>query len=101
MCICIIFIIGEEVVVAGEGSMGCGLDAMIPSSKEDFDEFGKLLVKKMSVFVASQHFPGFVEDVVRNVCVNCKSPYNYLCSVPPYIGNTSSDVFSLQCHLLT
>lgn len=53
--------------------MCSGLDAMIPNTKEDFDEFGKALVKKIQPFAASQHFPNFAEELVRNVCVNRES----------------------------
>ncbi|XP_059479654.1 eukaryotic translation initiation factor 3 subunit J [Neocloeon triangulifer] len=55
-----------------EGS-GSGIDAMLPSSKEEFDEFGKALVKKIIPFSSSQHFPLFVEELIRDVCANLTS----------------------------
>ncbi|CAB3363435.1 Hypothetical predicted protein [Cloeon dipterum] len=52
---------------------GTGIDAMLPSSKEDYDEFEKALVKKIIPFSSSQHYPLFVEDLVRDICANMNS----------------------------
>lgn len=55
-----------------EGS-GSGLDAMLPSSEEDFEEFRKALIKKIIPFSSSQHYPVFVEELIRDISANSKS----------------------------
>lgn len=47
-----------------------GLDAFSPETKEEFKEFGATLSWKVGQFRESEHFPQFVEDLVRSLCVN-------------------------------
>ncbi|KAH8233625.1 hypothetical protein KR026_010720, partial [Drosophila bipectinata] len=47
-----------------------GLDAFNPESKEEFKEFGAALSWKIGQYKESPHFPQFVEDLVRGLCVN-------------------------------
>lgn len=47
-----------------------GLDAFNPQTKEEFKEFGATLSWKLSHYKESPHFPQFVEDLVRSICVN-------------------------------
>lgn len=51
----------------------CGIDAMNPSSKDDFTEFGKLLKEKITQYEKSLHYAGFLEALLRDVCISCKS----------------------------
>ncbi|NXD16905.1 EIF3J factor, partial [Nothocercus nigrocapillus] len=48
----------------------CGLDAMNPSSKDDFTEFGKLLKEKITQYEKSLHYASFLEALVRDVCIS-------------------------------
>lgn len=45
---------------------------MNPSSKDDFVEFGKLLKEKITQYEKSLYYPGFLESLVRDVCISCK-----------------------------
>lgn len=47
-----------------------GLDAFNPESKEEFKEFGATLSWKVGQYRESPHFPQFIEDLVRGLCVN-------------------------------
>lgn len=49
-----------------------GIDAMCPSSKEDFNEFEKLLKEKISQFEKSVHYSSFLESLFRELCISCK-----------------------------
>lgn len=46
---------------------------MNPSSKDDFTEFGKLLKEKITQYEKSLHYAGFLEALLRDVCISCKS----------------------------
>jgi hypothetical protein len=59
-------------VGVAEPSSAVGIDAMDPSSKEEFDELQTAISKKIQLYTKSPHFPVFVEDLIRNICVNCK-----------------------------
>nr|XP_047902239.1 eukaryotic translation initiation factor 3 subunit J [Anser cygnoides] len=48
----------------------CGIDAMNPSSKDDFTEFGKLLKEKITQYEKSLHYASFLEALVRDVCIS-------------------------------
>ncbi|XP_034105640.1 eukaryotic translation initiation factor 3 subunit J [Drosophila sulfurigaster albostrigata] len=54
----------------GVTSIGGGLDAFNPQSKEEFKEFGASISWKVAQYRESPHFPQFVEDLVRSLCVN-------------------------------
>ncbi|CAG5856856.1 eukaryotic translation initiation factor 3 subunit J-B [Menidia menidia] len=47
-----------------------GLDAMCPSSKEEFTEFEKLLKEKISQFEKSVHYSSFLESLFRELCIS-------------------------------
>ncbi|NP_001085202.1 eukaryotic translation initiation factor 3 subunit J [Xenopus laevis] len=47
-----------------------GIDAMNPSTREDFTEFGKLLKEKITQYERSLYYPGFLEALVRDVCLS-------------------------------
>ncbi|XP_075063618.1 eukaryotic translation initiation factor 3 subunit J [Mixophyes fleayi] len=47
-----------------------GIDAMNPSSREDFAEFGKLLKEKITQHEKSVHYAGFLEALLRDVCIS-------------------------------
>jgi len=49
-----------------------GIDAMCPSSKEDFTEFEKLLKEKISQFEKSVHYSSFLDSLFRELCISCK-----------------------------
>lgn len=45
---------------------------MNPSSKDDFTEFGKLLKEKITQYEKSLYYAGFLETLVRDICISCK-----------------------------
>ncbi|XP_062240340.1 eukaryotic translation initiation factor 3 subunit J-B [Platichthys flesus] len=47
-----------------------GIDAMCPSSKEDFSEFEKLLKEKISQFEKSVHYSSFLDSLFRELCIS-------------------------------
>lgn len=48
-----------------------GIDHFRPETAEDFKEFGSAISWKLSHYKDSQHFPKFMEELVRSTCVNC------------------------------
>ncbi|XP_004067078.1 eukaryotic translation initiation factor 3 subunit J [Oryzias latipes] len=53
----------------GVGSV-TGIDAMCPSSKEEFTEFEKVLKEKISQFEKSVHYSSFLESLFRELCIS-------------------------------
>ncbi|XP_056596461.1 eukaryotic translation initiation factor 3 subunit J-A [Triplophysa dalaica] len=47
-----------------------GIDAMSPSSKEDFTEFERLLKEKISPYEKSVHYSSFLESLFRDLCIS-------------------------------
>uniref|UniRef100_F6WH37 Eukaryotic translation initiation factor 3 subunit J n=2 Tax=Equus TaxID=9789 RepID=F6WH37_HORSE len=47
-----------------------GIDAMNPSSRDDFTEFGKLLKDKITQYEKSLYYASFLEALVRDVCIS-------------------------------
>ncbi|KAJ8407741.1 hypothetical protein AAFF_G00267850 [Aldrovandia affinis] len=47
-----------------------GIDAMSPSSKDDFTEFEKLLKEKLSPYEKSVHYSSFLESLFRDLCIS-------------------------------
>ncbi|XP_059226028.1 eukaryotic translation initiation factor 3 subunit J [Stomoxys calcitrans] len=58
----------------GVQEVGGVLDSFNPHTEEDFKEFGATLSWKLSQYKDSPHFPQFVEDLVRSICVNLPLP---------------------------
>lgn len=49
-----------------------GIEAMCPSSKDDFVTFEKLLKEKITQFEKSVHYSSFLESLFRELCISCK-----------------------------
>lgn len=49
-----------------------GLDGFNPTNKIELAEFSDALSKKISQFKHLDDYPGFLEELVRNLCVSCK-----------------------------
>ncbi|XP_072320604.1 eukaryotic translation initiation factor 3 subunit J-B [Eucyclogobius newberryi] len=47
-----------------------GIDAMCPSSREDFTEFEKMLKDKLSPFEKSEHYSSFLESLFQELCIS-------------------------------
>ncbi|KAG7324004.1 hypothetical protein KOW79_012020 [Hemibagrus wyckioides] len=47
-----------------------GIDAMSPSSKDDFTEFERLLKEKISLYEKSIHYSSFLESLFRDLCLS-------------------------------
>ncbi|KAB0344878.1 hypothetical protein FD754_021804, partial [Muntiacus muntjak] len=57
-----------------------GIDAMNPSSRDDFTEFGKLLKDKITQYEKSLYYANFLETLVRDKITNSLTVF---CSVVP------------------
>jgi len=47
-----------------------GIDAMCPSSREDFTELEKLLKEKLTQFEKSVHYSSFLDSLFRELCIS-------------------------------
>ncbi|XP_059917293.1 eukaryotic translation initiation factor 3 subunit J-A-like [Gadus macrocephalus] len=47
-----------------------GIDAMSPSSKEDFSEFEKVLKDKLCPYEGSVHYSGLLESLFQDLCIS-------------------------------
>ncbi|CAN9507131.1 unnamed protein product [Ophioblennius macclurei] len=56
--------------VSSSSNCVTGIDAMSPSSKEDFTEFEKMLKEKISQFEKSVHYSSFLESLFRELCIS-------------------------------
>lgn len=54
-----------------------GLDAFNPTNKTELAEFTDALSKKISQYKHLDDYPGFLEELVRNLCVTCE----YFCTI--------------------
>eukprot|EP00069_Balaena_mysticetus_P013616 bmy_22103T0 len=54
----------------GVNNTVCGIDAMNPSSRDAFTEFGKLLKDKITQYEKSLYYASFLEALVRDVCIS-------------------------------
>uniref|UniRef100_A0A2K5ESU4 Eukaryotic translation initiation factor 3 subunit J n=1 Tax=Aotus nancymaae TaxID=37293 RepID=A0A2K5ESU4_AOTNA len=50
-----------------------GIDAVNPSSRDDFTEFGKLLRDKITQYEKSLYYASFLEVLVRDVCISLET----------------------------
>lgn len=55
----------DSTPVSQEGT----LDAMSPVSKDEFEEFQKAISEKIASFENSEHYPEFVENLVKSMCM--------------------------------
>ena len=53
------------------------LDDFNPQTKEEFKEFGATLSLKLAQYKESPHYPQFIEEFVRSICLTCKSPITH------------------------
>ncbi|PSN46705.1 hypothetical protein C0J52_14442 [Blattella germanica] len=65
--------VAMETFGVADSSAATGVDAINPSSKEEFDELSAAISKKVQLYTKSPHFTEFAEDLIRNICVNLKS----------------------------
>ncbi|XP_054469870.1 eukaryotic translation initiation factor 3 subunit J-B [Anoplopoma fimbria] len=62
--------LAKDAFGVGSTSNVTGIDAMCPSSKEDFTEFEKLLKEKISQFEKSVHYSNFLDSLFRELCIS-------------------------------
>merc|ERR1712038_793470 len=53
----------------GVGAVG-GIDAMNPQTKEEFEDFSKAVLDKITSLESSEHFQDFAEEFVRSLCMS-------------------------------
>lgn len=51
-------------------STASGIDSMVPVSKSEFENFQKALVEKISAFNNSDHYNDFMENLVKELCID-------------------------------
>lgn len=49
-----------------------GIDALNPTNKTELTELAEAISKKVNQYKQLEDFPGFLEELVRNVCVSRK-----------------------------
>eukprot|EP00914_Ancora_sagittata_P013043 GHVO01025327.1.p1 GENE.GHVO01025327.1~~GHVO01025327.1.p1 ORF type:complete len:239 (+),score=65.13 GHVO01025327.1:23-739(+) len=63
----------KGLVGTNEELRGDSIDSMLPSSKEDFNQFQELVTKKISSLSSSAHYVTFLENLYRDLCLSCES----------------------------
>lgn len=48
------------------------IDVFHPTTRSELMELGDAISKKVNLYTKVDDFPGFLEELVRNVCVNCE-----------------------------
>ncbi|XP_011250523.1 eukaryotic translation initiation factor 3 subunit J [Camponotus floridanus] len=71
---------GVTVGVANES-----FDAMVPDTKEEFEQFGTALSQKINQFNKHAEFPSFAEELIKSIALNLSS--NYLKKVKTIVDN--------------
>lgn len=56
----------------GVGAEKTGIDAINPTNRAELTELGDAISKKVNQYTKVDDFPGFLEELVRGVCANCK-----------------------------
>nr|ADD38477.1 Eukaryotic translation initiation factor 3 subunit J-A [Lepeophtheirus salmonis] len=54
-------------------SLNLNIDGMNPSTKDDFAQFEKALIEKISTFSAAPYYTDFIENFLRNLCADLSS----------------------------
>ena len=50
----------------------CGIDGLMPETKEQFDDLEKAIGDKLQLFVGSEHYQEFAEKLVKRICLDSK-----------------------------
>ena len=53
------------------------IDAMIPSTKEEFEKFSKAIVEKVELFNTSSQYNDFLEGLIKELSLDCKFRKRY------------------------
>jgi len=61
--------LAKELLGAKDSAKEGTLDAMSPVTKQDFEEFQKAISEKIANFSNSDHYPEFVEALVKDMCM--------------------------------
>lgn len=70
----------------GMTSSSGGIDGMNPTNKTEFTELADAISKKLSLYKNKEEYTGFLEDLIRSICANCKFKHFYLCCVYCYVN---------------
>lgn len=57
--------------VTGVTEESQSIDAMAPSTKEEFDQFGAALSQKINQFSKHADFPYFADELIKSIALNC------------------------------
>lgn len=68
-----------------EEETGESIDAMSPSTKEEFDQFGAVLSQKINQFSKHADFPHFADELIKSIALNL--PSNCLKKVKTTVDN--------------
>uniref|UniRef100_A0A671N035 Eukaryotic translation initiation factor 3 subunit J n=1 Tax=Sinocyclocheilus anshuiensis TaxID=1608454 RepID=A0A671N035_9TELE len=72
-----------------------GIEAMCPSSKDDFVAFEKLLKDKITQFEKSVHYSSFLESLFRELCISC---YNSVLFIIIKISTAKYSILICCCY---
>jgi len=57
----------------GDNQTELGIDAMCPTTIEEFDDFANTLMKKIQPLARSTEYPNFAENLIRSICATLTS----------------------------
>ncbi|CAK9807929.1 Eukaryotic translation initiation factor 3 subunit J [Anthophora plagiata] len=63
----------ETFGVAEESALS--LDTTVPNTKEEFEQYGNVLVQKLNLLAKNSEFPLFAEEIIKSVALNLSSTY--------------------------
>lgn len=64
--------IALETTFGDTEKIGAGLDGLNPETKEQFQEFADLILKKVQPFCKNAEYPAFTENLIRKICATRK-----------------------------
>lgn len=69
------------------------LDTAIPSTKEEFEQYGSVLTQKLNQLAKNSEFPLFGEELIKSVALNCKYIALYWQWVSYWVPNICSRLY--------
>lgn len=62
----------ETLGVTADSSVEGSIDGMVPTNKTEFTQLAQLISNRVCLFRDKDEFPGFVEDLVKNISLHCE-----------------------------
>ena len=62
----------ETLGVSVDGAVEGSIDSMVPTNKAEFTQLAQLISNRVCLFREKDHFPTFVEELVKNISLHCE-----------------------------